>query len=333
MDTYKRFYSLKNIGKEKFENLRGKKILIIGAGSLGSNILLNLVRIGFKEISIIDYDVVEEENICVQEYDVDDFKEGKPKVFALKEKCEKINEEIKINAIHEEINPENIYNFLKGIDLIIDATDNFDTRFLINEISYKENIPWVHGAVIEERGEAGIFVPEKTGCYRCFLPKVPKGYMETCDIMGVHPSIIKIISGFEVYLAIKYLLGEKLPQNKIYYFDLSKFEFKELEYEKRENCPVCSKKEFPFLKGKEGFNAHALCGGGTFQIKFQKELDIEKIEKNLKDFGECVLKPYFLRFKKNTFEIMFFKDGKIFIKGKDITKEKAKFILKKYLGI
>jgi adenylyltransferase/sulfurtransferase len=157
--------------------------------------------------------------------------------------------------------------------------------------------------------------------------------METCDIIGVHPSIIKIISGFEVYLAIKYLLGEKLPENKIYYFDLSKFEFKEFEYEKRENCPVCSKKEFPFLKGKEGFNAYALCGGGTFQIKFQKGLDIEKIEKNLKNLGECVLKPYFLRFKKNTFEIMFFKDGKIFIKGKDITKEKAKLILKKYLGI
>ncbi len=333
MDFYKRFYSLKGIGRENFEKLRGKKIIIVGVGSLGSNILISLTRLGFKEISILDYDVVEEENLSTQNYDLEDLKYGKPKVIALKEKCERINNEVKINAIHEEFNPDNALNFVKGIDIIIDASDNFDTRFLINEVSYKENIPWVHGAVIEERGEVGIFIPGKTACYRCFLPKVPKGYMETCEIVGVHPSIINIIAGFEINLAIKYLLNKEVPENKIYYFDLNNFEFKYFEFEKKEDCPVCSKKVFPFLKGKEGFSAHALCGGGTFNFKIEKEIDIERLEKKLRDFGECILKPYFLRFKKDTFDIMFFKDGKIFIKGKDINKEKAKTVLKKYFGI
>lgn len=333
MNFYKRFYSLKYIGEENFEKLREKKIIIIGAGSLGSNILISLARLGFKEISIIDYDIVEEENLSTQNYELEDLKEGKPKVFALKEKCERINKEVKINAIHEEFNPDNALDFIKGNDIIIDASDNFDTRFLINEVSYKENIPWVHGAVIEERGEAAIFVPDKTACYRCFLPKVPRGYMETCEIMGVHPSIINLVAGFEINLAIKYLLNKEVPENKIFYFDLNNFNFKYFEFEKKENCPVCSKKVFPFLKGKEGFNAQALCGGGTLNFKIDKNIDIEKLEKRLKDFGECILKPYFLRFRKDTFDIMFFKDGKIFIKGKDINKEKAKLILKKYFGI
>lgn len=333
MNFYKRFYSLKNIGKENFEKIREKKILIIGAGSLGSHILISLVRLGFKEISIVDYDVVEEENLSTQNYDIEDLKFEKPKVLALKEKCEKINNEVKINAIHEEFNPDNALDFVKGIDIIIDASDNFDTRFLINEVSYKENIPWVHGAVIEERGEVCIFIPERTACYRCFLPKIPRGYIETCEIMGVHPSIVHLIAGLEINLVIKYLLNEEIPENRVYYFNLKNFDFKYFEFEKRKDCPVCSKKVFPFLKGIEGFNAHALCGGGTLNFKIDKEIDIEKLEKNLKDFGECILKPYFLRFKKDAFDIMFFRDGKIFIKGKDINKEKARTILKKYFGI
>lgn len=333
MDIYKRFYILKSIGKENFEKLREKSISIVGAGALGSNISLGLARIGFKKIKIIDYDVVEEENLSVQNYEFEDLKEGKPKVFALKEKIGRINPEIEVNAIHEELNPKNAINFLRDTDIIIDATDNFDTRFLINEVSYREGIPWVHGAVIEERGEAGIFVPEKTACYRCFLPNIPKGYIETCEIMGVHPSIVNFVAGFQINLAIKYLLGEKLPENRIYYFDLSDFTFNYFEFEKRKDCPVCSKKEFPFLMEKEGFNVWGLCGGGTVQMRLEKKIDIEKLEKILKNFGECILKPYFLRFKRDAFEIMFFKDGKVYLKGKDMTKEKARVILKKYLGI
>lgn len=333
MDIYKRFYILKDIGKINFENLRNKKVLIVGAGALGSNIAVTLARLGFKSIDIVDYDVVEEENLSVQDYDIADVESGRPKVFALKEKVYKINNEIELNPVHEEFNPDNALKFAEGKDIIIDATDNFDTRFLINEVAYKHGIPWVHGAVIEERGEAGMFVPEKTGCYRCFLPKAPRGYIETCELMGVHPSIIKFVAGFQIHFTIKYLLGKDIPENIIYYFDLSNLRFETFKFEKRENCPVCSNKEFPFLKGKEGFNVWGLCGGGTVQIRLEKNIDIENLEKILKDFGECVLKPYFLRFKRDSFEIMFFKDGKIYLKGKDMTKERAKGILKKYLGI
>ncbi len=333
MDIYKRFYILKDIGKDNFEKLREKKVLIVGAGALGSNIAIALARLGFKNIGIVDYDVVEEENLSVQDYDSADAGSGKPKVFALKEKIDKINSEIDLNAVHEEFNPDNALKFTKGKDIVIDATDNFDTRFLINEVAYKHGIPWVHGAVIEERGEASIFVPGKTGCYRCFMPKAPKGYIETCEVMGVHPSIIKFVTGFQISLTIKYLLEKNIPENKIYYFDLSNLRFESFKFEKRKDCPVCSKEDFPFLKGKEGFNAWGLCGGGTVQVRLEKSIDIENLEKILKDFGECILKPYFLRFKRNSFEIMFFKDGKIYLKGKDMTKERAKGILKKYLGI
>jgi len=248
-ERYSRQIILEEIGKEGQEKIINKKILIIGAGALG-NITANLlVRAGIS-ITIIDRDIIELNNLQRQTlFNEEDI--GKAKAKILYEKLKQINSEVKIAYAIEDVNKQNIEEFIKKHDLIIDATDNMETRFLINDACIKHKKPWIYGGVIGTFGMTMNIVPNKTACLRCLINSPPKiGELPTCDVMGILNTIPAIIGGFQATEAIKIIIGKDYSKNLLI-CDAWRQSFELVEVNKMENCICCGMKKFEFLEEME----------------------------------------------------------------------------------
>ncbi|MEO0255369.1 MAG: ThiF family adenylyltransferase [candidate division WOR-3 bacterium] len=320
---------------KKIENLKNKKIFLIGLGALGSNILDLLVRAGVKNIVLMDRDYVEFSDLLTSPfYTRDDAQVSKPKVIAAFERIKSIDKDINAFIFFENFSPQFVKNFnFSGIDLLIDAVDNLETRFLINEISFKYKIPWIHGACVAERGEVSFFKPWEAACYRCLFNKIPeRGRLETCETHGINPSVSKIVAGIESDIAIKYLTVNKSFVNKIIYIDYSEgYSLREFEIKKRKDCPLCIKGIFEFMDRKEE-KIITFCSEKNVFIKLEN-FDFEKIKekwKGLENFSENI---YFIRINPKGLELKFFKEGKLFISSEEpLEEKKVKTIISRYIG-
>jgi len=316
-------------------NLKNKKILIIGLGALGSNIVDLLVRAGIENIVLIDRDFVEYSDLLTSPiYDLSDAKLNKPKVVAAKEKIENLNEKVNLDTYFENFSPEFSKNLnFEKIDLIIDAVDNLETRFLINEISYKEKIPWIHGACVAERGEIAFFKPWKGACYRCLFPNIPKkGRLETCETSGINPVLARKVAGIQADIAIKYLLANREYINKMVYIDFSEdYSLKTFKIKKRKNCPVCVKGNFEFIEKREK-KIVTFCSEKSVML-YLDEFDNKEIEEKWKKFENFISNKYFTGIKDKNMELKLYRNGKLFIRSEaplDIKKVKA--IISRYIG-
>ncbi len=313
---YNRQEIFNKIGKEKQIVIENSTISIVGLGALGSVISEMLVRAGVKNLIIIDRDIVELTNLQRQSlYIEEDI--GKLKAIVAKEKLEKINSEVKIKYYVEDLDSNNI-NILQG-DLILDCTDNLDTRFLINDYCKLKKIPWVYSGVIGSRGMVLSVLPDNS-CFSCIF-KESDGILGTCDTEGVISSIVHCIAGIQFNEAIK-ILTKQLTNIQLLYFDIWNLNLNKIKIEKNKNCGTCNG-NYKWLNGYGNKKVLKLCGNNKFQIKL-KPLNLKILHKKLINNNVLLTKQCLI-----LEDMTIFKNGRILVKAE--TKERAKSLIDKYL--
>ncbi|MBS3175286.1 ThiF family adenylyltransferase [Candidatus Woesearchaeota archaeon] len=313
---YNKQETFSKIGKTGQELITSSTITILGIGALGTNTLNLLARAGVGKIKIIDRDVVELSNLQRQtlfsEEDID-----KPKVYAAKEKINKINSKVKIETYLTDLDYENVEILKSG--LILDCTDNIYTRFLINEYSRKNNIPWIYASVIGSKGMV-MNVTEKTPCFNCII-KEPNEPLDTCDSSGVIGSAASAIASIQATEAIKILTKQDYCRELIHY-DLWKNKINRIKVNKNKYCKTCNK-VYEYLEGKKK-KLIKICGSCNYQIEIKKDMNLvfAKLSslRDVKPENECLILE----------NAIIFKSGRALVKAEN--ENKAKAILDGYLG-
>ena len=223
MDRYSRQILVAQIGASGQERLKNSRVAVIGCGALGTVSANNLARAGVGYLRIIDRDFVELDNLQRQIlFDEDDVQRGMPKAMAAAEKLRRINSSVEIVAEVSDVHRRNIEGFIQDVDLVLDATDNFETRFLINDACFKHRKPWVYGAAISGYGMTMNIIPGQTACFRSIVSSLPpSGTVDTCDTVGVLNAVTGVIGSIQSNEAIKLLLGFWQPSRRCAAADIS----------------------------------------------------------------------------------------------------------------
>ncbi|MBM6617753.1 thiazole biosynthesis adenylyltransferase ThiF [Bacillus suaedaesalsae] len=337
-ERYSRHELFAPIGVEGQQKIREKHVLIIGAGALGSGSAEALTRAGIGKLTIVDRDYVEWSNLQRQQlYGEKDVALKLPKAIAAKNRLSEINSDVEVNAIVTDATVQEFEQLVKDVHLIIDATDNFDTRLLINDISQKYNIPWIYGACVGSYGISYTIVPGETPCLHCLLEKVPVGGM-TCDTAGIISPAVSMVVSYQVSEALKILVEDNGNlRKKLVTFDLWTNQYAAISVGKlkRDACTSCGvDRTYPFLSFENQLKTAVLCGRETVQIRPQDGLkrNLEELEKQLTlTGGKIERNPFLLSFEIAGKRLVIFQDGRVLIHGtKDVTE--AKGIYHRYLG-
>jgi molybdopterin-synthase adenylyltransferase len=336
-DRYSRQIMFKHIGEMGQEKIGQKHVLIIGCGALGSANAENLVRAGIGKLTIIDRDYVEITNLQRQNlFTEKDCDEQLPKVIAAKKRLEEINSSVCIVPHVLDANFETLCPIIErsSIDLIIDATDNFDTRFLINDISLKYNIPWIMGSCVGSMGMSFTILPGQTPCLQCLLDSLPVSGA-TCDSVGIVSPAVQMVTAFQSTEALKILVEDYYSlRTTLVTFDLwsNYFQTIRVERAKKEHCPTCGKQpSYPYLQYDSQTKTELLCGRNTVQIRTGKKIPIDRLAKRLKKVGQLRVNPYLLSIDYQSYRAVIFRDGRVLIHGTN-SKEIAKKIYHQLIG-
>lgn len=334
-NRYSRQLLFSPIGEKGQKKLLESHVLIVGAGALGCANAEMLARAGIGKITIIDRDYVDWTNLGRQQlYTEEDANHQLPKAVAAQNHLQTINSTIDIEGIVGDFSIDS-EDIVKEVDLIIDATDNFETRFLINDMAMKHGIPWIHGAVVGSYGMSVSIVPKQTPCYHCLLQVVPYNGM-TCDTVGVISPAVQMVAAYQTAEALKYLVNGELSKQLIA-FDVWKREQSTVDISplKKSDCPSCGNHPtYPYLTMETGMKTAVLCGRNTVQIRPQQtqQFSLENISKRLKPVVRHLkMNPYLLSFQVEGLQIVLFRDGRALIHGTK-EKEKAKRIYQRYVG-
>jgi molybdopterin/thiamine biosynthesis adenylyltransferase len=342
MDSrYSRQHLFKPIGEAGQHKLLQSRIAIVGMGALGTVLANHMVRAGVGYIRIIDRDFVEWSNLQRQMlYDEDDAKQSSPKAEAAKFKLQRINSDIEIDAHVVDLNPINAEQLLSDVDLVLDGTDNFAIRFLINDVCTKHNIPWVYGGAVSSRGVSMLIIPGQTPCLRCVFGQAPaQGSAETCDTAGVIGPIIHIIASYQSTEALKWLVGDKESlHGKMLQTDLWQHHYSAIDMSKarKPDCICCAKHEYEFLEQTLTEDTiQSLCGRNAVQITPTRpaSLKLSDWAERLKQVGQVELNPFLLKFHTDeAWKIVLFTDGRAIVQGTDDL-TKARTLYSRYIGM
>ncbi|MHC4267320.1 MAG: ThiF family adenylyltransferase [Planctomycetota bacterium] len=340
LERYSRQILFPCIGKERQKMLMDSSVVVVGCGALGTVSSSYLARAGIGNLRIIDRDFIEESNLQRQIlFDEDDIASNIPKAVAAQRKLQKINTKINIEGIVTDINYSNIEELIKGVDIIIDGTDNFETRFLINDFSVKNNIPWIYGACIASRGMSMNIIPSKTPCLRCVFETMPQiGSFPTCDTAGVIGPIAGIIASFQVAEAIKIITKDYASINKtLFEIDVWNNKFKRIDVstlKEMNSCPTCKMHNYKFLEAEDGAMVSFLCGKNAVQIMARNtgNLDLAQLAKRLGTLTDVSHNAFMLKFKVKNNGFTVFPDGRAIITGTDDASI-ARNLYSKYLGM
>lgn len=320
--------------------LTNKRALVVGCGALGSVIANTLCRAGVGKLRIVDRDFLELNNLQRQViYDEDDVAAGLPKAIAAANRLRKINSQIEIEPIVADISPANILELVSGVDVIVDGTDNFETRYLLNDAALQQHIPWIYGGCLGAEGQSMTILPGETPCLRCLMPEAPPpGSTPTCDSAGILGPIINIIASLEAMEAIKILAGKTDAISRVLTVcDVWDNRFRQVKLEsllaQREQCPACSGQEYPWLSGERGSHTAILCGRNAVQLSFPggEGLSLEALEPQLAKLGKVTRNAFLLRFAVDEYLLTLFPDGRAIIGGTEDIAE-AKSVYAKYVG-
>ncbi|WP_141994763.1 MoeB/ThiF family adenylyltransferase [Bacillus sp. B4EP4a] len=320
-DRYSRQQKFKQIGFEGQEKIRHKHVLIIGAGALGSAGAEAFVRAGIGKLTIIDRDYVEWSNLQRQQlYNEKDVEEKLPKAIAAGKHLKRINSEVEIEALVMDARADNMENLLGNVDVLIDATDNFYIRFILNDLSHKYNIPWIYGSCVGSYGATYTILPGKTPCLHCILKSIPVGGA-TCDTAGIINPSVQIVSAYQVAEAFKILVDDfSTLRNTFLTFDVWSNQHYSIKLDKikTESCPSCGlDRTYPYLSYENQTKTEVLCGRNTVQIRPARNMEysFDQLEKQLKANGEVIRNPYLLSCQLHDYRVVIFKDGRVFIHG------------------
>ncbi|OZU89964.1 thiamine biosynthesis protein ThiF [Virgibacillus indicus] len=327
------FKPIKETGQERLKN---SSVLVVGAGALGTVICNHLVRSGIGHLRIIDRDYVELTNLQRQMlFDEQDVEEALPKAIAAKNKLKKINSEVTIDAIVGNAAYENIEKLVEGIDVILDGTDNFSTRYLLNDISYKKSIPYSYGGVVSSRGMSAFFIPGVTPCLRCIAREgTDTGQGQTCDTVGVIAPAVDMVSSLQVTETMKYLTDNKEHlRNTLRTFDIWYNNQYDIKLSKPDpHCPTCQQKEYPALQPAAQDKETVLCGRNTVQIHEKPQMDLSKWEKYLDSAATVKRTPFLLKAEfDNEMSFIIFPDGRVLVQGTE-DQVKARTWYDRYIG-
>lgn len=334
-DRYSRQIMFPGIGEAGQGKLNASQAVIIGCGALGTNIAAFLVRAGVGKVRIVDRDFIEYHNLQRQVlFDEDDIKADLPKAIAAERHLKKVNSTVEIEGIVADANYSNIERFCHDADVILDGLDNFETRFLINDVALKHGVPWVYGGAISSNGMTTTIVPEKPPCLRCISPILPDPETSlTCETAGVVGTVPAIIGALQATAAMKILIGAEEINRELIVVDVWKETFHNLRIEPRADCPACHGK-YEFLQEEFTIKTTSLCGQNrAVQVVNTRvlEINLDKLARQLKKVGDVTYNEFMLRFTANDHDIVVFPDGRAIIKD-TIDESQAKEVYSKYIG-
>lgn len=311
------------IGKDGQERIANARVALIGCGALGSTIADLLVRAGIGQLTIADRDYVELHNLQRQSlFDERDVRDHIPKAAAAMNRLAEINAQAKVMPVIADVNGSNITQIVQDADLMIDGTDNFETRYLINDVAVKLNKPWVYGGVIASYGMTMTILPGETPCLRCVFPDQPEaGSAPTCDTAGVIGPAVHTVASFQAAEALKLLVGDRERLNR----DLIALDLWALTFDRvplgapRPDCPTCSARNFEFLERTAASHETVLCGHDAVQVLVQPpvKLDLADLAKRLSAVGDVTTNRFLLKFtdRATDHELTIFPDGRAIVKG------------------
>jgi molybdopterin-synthase adenylyltransferase len=315
-ERYSRQILFDGIGERGQQCLLDARVAIAGCGALGSFQAGALARAGVGYLRIIDRDYVELSNLQRQWlFDECDAEQALPKAVAAARKIARINSGVQAEAVVADLTPANAEELLGGVDLILDGTDNFETRYLINDFAVERGMPWVYGAAVGSYGIAMPVVPGKTACLRCIYPDPPAGAQPTCETAGVLGTVTSLIASLEVSEAMKILAGAG-ASGKITTADVWTGEIRQVAQPgPLRDCPACGRREFPYLKGERRAPV-SLCGHNAVQIHERaRPLELRELAARLAPLGAVRSNEFALRFEAAPYLLTIFADGRAIIKG------------------
>lgn len=341
LQRYSRQMLFDGIGEAGQRRLRDARVVLIGCGALGTVSANTLVRAGVGHLRICDRDYIERDNLQRQVlFDEDDIAANLPKAQAAATKLARINSSVNVEPVVRDVNHTNIEQLTAGYDLILDGTDNFETRFLINDLAVKTNRPWIYGAVIGATGLCMTIIPHDTPCLRCVFEQAPPPEMNpTCDTAGVLASAVNIVASLQAAEAIKLLTGQPERINRhLVHLDVWSGRFINMNVQNtldKGNCSCCKGGRFPYLSGDLASTTTILCGRDAVQVCAPSpvRIDFAIIADKLKTAaaGEVTFNRFMLKAKVDGFELTLFPDARAIIKGTDNT-DKARTLYAKYIG-
>jgi molybdopterin-synthase adenylyltransferase len=322
-ERYSRQILFQGIGEQGQQRLLDGTAVVVGCGALGAVQIETLARAGVGRLRLVDRDVVELSNLHRQIlYTEDDAVQGLPKAVAAERRVRAINSDVAVEGIVEDVRASNVERLFEGADVVVDATDNFETRFLLNDAAVKLGVPWIYGAVVGGGGLTMTIRPGVTPCLRCVFEEMPApGSGPTCDTAGVILPAVAVVASIQAAEAIKLLSGRvDLLHGGIQQVDVWENRFTTIGLgglRERGNCPTCARGEYEFLSSEAGQSAITLCGRGAVQVTSRRavRLDLPALAERLRSVGTVELKQFVVRFRVGDVEMTVFPDARSIIKG------------------
>ncbi len=318
IDKYSRQILFPAIGKEGQEKLLASKAVIVGCGALGTAQANALVRAGVGKVRIVDRDYVEESNLQRQLlFDESDAAQNLPKAVAAERRLKSINSGVEVEGVVSDIDSNNVQELVAGFQVILDGSDNFETRYLLNDVAIKLGIPWVYGGVVSSYATAMTILPERTPCLACVFPAPPEGLHDTCDVVGVIAPAVAWTAAIQVTETLKILLGrENELHGSLLSFDIWKNSYHKVKPQIDPQCRACGAKNFIYLENK-GLGNLRLCGRDSVQIHpaNSRALDFTALRVRLEQFGQVKGNEFLLRCILDNYELTVFPDGRAIVKG------------------
>ena len=349
LDRYRRQIRFRPLGEDGQSRLVAARVLVCGCGALGSVIAETLVRAGVGFVRVVDRDYLELDNLHRQVlYDEADVAAGMPKAIAAATHLRQINSQVKVEPVVEDITHQNIRRLADDVDLILDGTDNFQTRYLLNDYAICSGKPWVYGGCIGAEGQTMTILPGSTPCLACVMPQPPPASVTpTCETAGVMGPIVNVIASLQAMEALKILSGHPEARNPgLTVIDLWHHQMRSVglaALAADNQCSVCKQRDFAWLDGRHADGAISLCGRNAVQISpaaasslsdptaAVQPLQLEELANKLRSVGQVVGNPFLVRLTVEEYVISIFADGRAIISGTDDISI-ARAVFARYVG-
>ena len=327
------------LGTDGQTRLAAARVVVMGCGALGSVVAMALVRAGVGSLRIIDRDLPELSNLPRQVLFCEaDIAAGFPKSVAAKQHLERINSAAKIEAVVADLTASNAEELLAECDVIVDGTDNFEARFLVNDFSCQQGVPWIYGGAIGAEGRVMTVLPGQTACLRCLIPEPPSaGVLPTCETAGILGPAALVVGAVQSAVAIKVLVGaSNRIGNRLWVCDLWEGVWRTIDLTvlATSGCPTCRDHDFPWLSGRAAAQATVICGREAVQVTPQDRaaIDLVGLASRLASVGQVMANPWLVRVEVEPgIQLSVFGDGRAIVAG---TREeaKARAVVARYVG-
>lgn len=339
LDRYRRQIRFAPLGEEGQRRLSASRVLVCGCGALGSVSADLLVRAGVGFVRLVDRDFLEADNLHRQVlFDETDVAEELPKAVAAARRLSKINSAVAIEPAVTDVTAANIRALADDVDLVVDGTDNFETRYLLNDYAVAKGKPWIFGGCVGAEGQVLAILPGETPCLSCLVSEPPPAETQpTCETAGVIGPIVSVVASLQAAEALKILSGRRDAVNRrLTMVDVWRNELRTIGVSRLADdsgCNTCGARNFPWLDGRRGVAAVSLCGRNAVQLSHASPagLKLTELAAKLRDVGRVTLNPYLLRCEVDHYHLTVFADGRTIVGGTADPAE-ARVVHARYVG-